>query len=57
MDFIVPAQPEDLMDEDKAPGGRAVDLKDLAEQSKEDVSEYAEGACRQHTAVTQHEQP
>ena len=49
MDFIVPAQPEDLLDEDKAPGGRAVVPKDLAELSKEDVSEYAEGACRQHT--------
>ena len=51
MEFIVPAQPEDLLDEDKAPGGRAVVPKDLAELSKEDVSEYAEGARRQRTRM------
>ncbi|KAK9839654.1 hypothetical protein WJX81_003584 [Elliptochloris bilobata] len=44
MEFVIPAQPEDLLDEDKAPGARAVVPKDLAELPKEDVSEFAEGA-------------
>ena len=51
MEFIIPAQPEDLLDEDKAPCGRTVVPKDLAELSKEDVSEYAEGARHQYTRM------
>lgn len=48
MDFAIPAQPEDLLDEDKAPGLRVLAATNLAELSKEDVNEFAE---RERTTV------
>jgi len=42
MDFVIPAQPEDLLDEDKAPGLKVLAVTEFAGLSKEDVNEFAE---------------
>lgn len=42
-EFVIPAQPEDLLDEDKSPSFRVIGLRELTELSKEDVNEFAEG--------------